>query len=330
MAELVQLPLAFAPAIVRAHGLRDAHTRPLVARHKGEAFRVPPERAWQYPLIELRAANTWPILGFDCDAPEKLVEALWGLGSAPALPSPNWIVRRNRNGHCHVTYCLDRPVHRGPKARNKPLMLFGRVAEFYRDAMGADAGYAGVLTHNPVPCLHRRPGEFETLWKRKAPYRLRELAEPIPKGWKIPREPTTEAGRNCAIFATLMSFAGSPLNLYRELGPIAQIINALLLDPLPVSEVYGIAKSVERYRRQWIAQGRFYTEAEREAWGRNMGRRSGEARREQTEDRDRRIVELRGEGLTQREIAETVGVSQGRVSQVLANYTDSVPLGSGG
>ena len=29
----------------------------------------------------------------------------------------------------------------------------------------------------------------------------------------------------------------------------------------------GLAKSVERYRRSWIAKGRFYTEAEREAWG---------------------------------------------------------------
>ena len=41
--------------------------------------------------------------------------------------------------------------------------------------------------------------------------------------------------------------------------------------PLGDSEVAGLAKSVERYRRSRIAKGRFYTEAEREAWGRVLG-----------------------------------------------------------
>ena len=35
----LELGIDYAPAIVREHGLRDAHTYPLVARRKGQSFR---------------------------------------------------------------------------------------------------------------------------------------------------------------------------------------------------------------------------------------------------------------------------------------------------
>ena len=77
-----QLALDFAPAQVRSHGLRDAHTYPQVARSQGASFRVPASQAWGYPSLELRAGNSWPLMGFDCDVPEKVLEALvsnhWG------------------------------------------------------------------------------------------------------------------------------------------------------------------------------------------------------------------------------------------------------------
>ena len=95
-----QLGLDFAPAQVRSHGLRDAHTYPLVARRKGASFRVPASQAWGFPSLELRAGNSWPLMGFDCDVPEKVLEALYAnhLGrprpDAPRLPQPNTIVQR--------------------------------------------------------------------------------------------------------------------------------------------------------------------------------------------------------------------------------------------
>ena len=71
-----QLGFDFAPAQVRSHGLRDAHTYPLVAPRKGESFRVPASHAWGYPSLELRAGNSWPLMGFDCDVPETVLDAL--------------------------------------------------------------------------------------------------------------------------------------------------------------------------------------------------------------------------------------------------------------
>ena len=60
-------------------------------------------------------------------------------------------------------FFLAKPVHRGPTAREAPLRLFARISEFYRQALGADPGYNGVLTHNPMRLAHRH-GEFLTHW----------------------------------------------------------------------------------------------------------------------------------------------------------------------
>ena len=98
-----QLALDFAPAQVRSHGLRDAHTYPQVARRKGASFRVPASQAWGYPSLELRAGNSWPLMGFDCDVPEKVLDALvsnhWG-GALGFMLAVSWIDRHpHRRDH---------------------------------------------------------------------------------------------------------------------------------------------------------------------------------------------------------------------------------------
>ena len=301
-----QLALDFAPAQVRSHGLRDAHTHPQVARRKGESFRVPASQAWVFAYLELRAGNSWPLMGFDCDVPSAVVDALyWNHhgGDGPALPRPNMVVERRSNSHSHVSYFLAKPVHRGANAREAPLRLLARISEFYRHALGADPGYNGVLTHNPMRSAHRHGG-FLTHWGRKQPYSLGELSEVIPKGWRLPVKPTTEAGRNCALFVALMKWAGSPANIGREVLAVGRATNDGLDVPLGDSEVAGLAKSVEGYRDGWIAKGRFYTEAEREAWGRSLGLRGGVVRRAAKADRDERIIEGRVAGLSYRKLAQ--------------------------
>ena len=220
------------------------------------------------------------------------------------------IVQRRSNSHSHVSYFLAKPVHRGPTAREAPLRLFARISEFYRQALGADPGYNGVLTHNPMRSAHRH-GEFLTHWGcNQCVLSQRASRSLYPRGWRLPLKPTTEAGRNCALFVALMKWAGSPANIGREVVAVARATNDGLDVPLGDSEVAGLAKSVERYRRSWIAKGRFYTEAEREAWGCALGLRSGLARRKSTAARNKSIredprinAELASEhGLTVRQI----------------------------
>ena len=92
------------------------------------------------------------------------------------------IVQRRSNSHSHVSYFLAKPVHRGPTAREAPLRLFARISEFYRQALGADPGYNGVLTHNPMRSAHRHGGFLDALGTASSPYSLGELSEVYTEG----------------------------------------------------------------------------------------------------------------------------------------------------
>ena len=87
--------------------------------------------------------------------------------------------------------------------------------------------------------------------------------------------------------------------------------------PLPDQEVGAIAKSVERYRDGWIAQGRVYTKAERTAWGRSLGLQSAAARRAANARRDFRIIEGHAAGWSQRHLAKLFKMSQHGIWKVL-------------
>ena len=315
-----ELPLGidYAPDIVRRHGLRDAHIQPLVARHKGESFRVHARDAWGYPSLELRAGNSWPAVTLDCDMP-TVIESLHSLRSKFPLPYPNMVVERRSNSHCHASWFLSRPVHRGEAARAAPLRKLARITEYYRHVLGADVGYNGVLTHNPLDAAHE-PGEFRAHWGHKYGRSLDELAEAVPRGWRLPVKPTTDTGRNCALFASLMKWAGSPCNLKVEVIAMARATNDGLDAPLSDHEVADIAKSVERYRRSWIAKGRFYTDGERAAWGRSLGLQSALARRAANADRDYRIREGFAAGWSQRHLAKLFKISKTGVWKVLQRH----------
>ena len=311
----LELGINFAPAIVREHGLRDAHLQPLVAWRKGQSFRVHARKAWGYPSLELRAGNSWPCLTLDCDLP-TVVDALHSLKSSFPLPVPNMVVERQSNGHCHASWFLSRPVHRGESARAAPLRTLARITEYYRQTLEADPGYSQCLTHNPLEESHK-VGEFRTHWGHKCGRSLDELAEPIPRGWRLPVKPTTEAGRNCALFVGLMKWAGSPANIGREVVAVARATNDGLDVPLGDSEVAGIAKSVERYRDGWIAQGRVYTKAERTAWGRSLGLASAAARRAANARRDFRIIEGHRAGFSMRKMGRLFKLSHVAIWKVL-------------
>ena len=202
----------------------------------------------------------------------------------PEIPCPNWVVYRDTGG-AHGVWCLARPVLRGESARARPLRLLTRATEYMAQKVEADAGYGQVLSHNPmVPVPSQR---LQTDWLRRRPYPLQEMAEIVPFGWRRPAVPSTGIGRNCSLFEAGMTWAGSPANLGVPVLPALMTINAKVASkhgkpPLDPGELSGIARSVERYRARWVAEGRFYTDAERAAWGRERGIRSGESRRKDT------------------------------------------------
>ena len=251
----MDMPIMRAPAKVRRHGLCDTHSRPLVGKRYPYGFkswRTSPERAWQKPYLELRAANTFPALILDCDDPERAVLVLADGG----LPQPSWIVTSRESGHHHAVWTLECPVHRYPEAKPKPLALFRRTAEYYGSVIGADPGYSGVLTRNPMAAADPRT---VTTWGRKEAYGLTELARVIPLGWRAPKVALTGVGRNVDMFSALMRWAGRNENRQIAVLTAAETVNQAFADEgrgrLPISEVRATAKKVEAYRDKWERNG---------------------------------------------------------------------------
>ena len=308
----------YAPTKVREHGLVEAHSWPMVSKGKqggvhAGAFRVSAFEAWDFPEIELRAGNSWPCMIQDLDSQDALQEH-YRRTECESWPSGNWLVQRVSNGHTHLVYNLAVPVHRGELARERPLRELARISEYYAVALKADRGYTGILTHNPTSKGHG-PG-FKTLWLRKDPYSLGELARVIPFGWRRPTVSRTGVGRNCDLFQSLIRWAGCPENRENDCLAAAHVINQSFELPLPDSEVAGIAASVERYRKNWS----YYTAEQKELWGRARGIKSGEARRKRgnLDERDQLIRLDLEQGMRQQGIALKYGLTQARVSQIIS------------
>ena len=243
--------LLFAPAELRACGLRDAHTRPLVGKRTESgvrSWRTSPARAWAWPLVEWsRTGNSYAAIGFDCDSREAVERAAASCMGAGDLPPPNVYATRTASGHVQMFYLLNRPVHRGDLARAKPLAYLARVAEYYRATLGADSGYTGVLSSNPVH------GDYTASYPRTDPYALGDLAKWIPKGWHVPRTATTPEGRNCALFNALCKRGLRDTD--RQLEAWADRCNEGFLTPLDAAEVRDTLRSVYRYRVDWRRKG---------------------------------------------------------------------------
>ena len=161
-------PAAHIPPRLRDYGLKVAHSSPLVGveypGHIIKTFRVEPERAWRFERLEVNPAHVWAVLTFDCDR---------GDVDRP-VPIPHWEVVNRLNGHLHAGYVLRNPVHRYKGARGRPQDYATAVEREMIALLGADAGYNGVVTRNPV-----WPGpDCDTIWyARTDPYDLWELAD---------------------------------------------------------------------------------------------------------------------------------------------------------
>lgn len=314
----------FAPQRMREHGLREAHTFPLVSEGKiaeGDylSWRVPASEAWEFPEVEQRTPTSYPLLILDLDggdAVERLHDEMYGRAVQP----PSWIVTRRSSGGLHAFWTLERPVLRGPDALRRPLAAFLRVSEWYAERLGADAGFAGVLAHNAA----YSGGEFATDWLTPEAFSLAALAKPIPKGWRRPKpaDLRSAVGRNCALFDKGCRWGGSEKNHGVPVLPVLERENADFTDPLPASEVAGIARSVERYR---VGQT-YYSEEERRAWGQRRGIASGKSRRRKTAERDAAIVEAVDGGETLTAVGAAFGLTKQAVSHIVRRDSRSVPL----
>ncbi len=249
--QLELLPIDAAPTVVRRHGLRAAHTAPLVGRRTGPgktfwSGRVPASHAWAYEYVAMADAGaTWAAIVLDCDNRFAM-----GAGLSD-LPPPNWLVQTRRGAH--VTWCLADPVGKHRFARVAPEQYLAHVNEYFSEAVSADPAFGG-MGRNPTY------KDAKTVWGAKEPYSLDALASVIPFGWKRPKIASTGIGRNVDLFRTGLRWAGRDENADLAILPALHAVNAKIgkahgRPPLGDREVGSIARSIERYRERWVRNG---------------------------------------------------------------------------
>ena len=171
-------PIDFAPLELREHGLREAHSAPFVAIRRADDSvcclgRRAPAEAWAddaYPLIEwARSGRAYASMILDCDSDQAVSVVFDSLGCLGPLPQPNVVVVRRKSGHAQAAWTLDTPVGRGRHMRRKPIRWLARISEYFHWRTGADSGFRGVLSSQPLR------SDYRAHWGRRDPYELREL-----------------------------------------------------------------------------------------------------------------------------------------------------------
>ena len=310
------------PRELREHGIAAVHQWPLCANEDSHIVgRFDAETAWEtFPKLELQPPHAFVAIVLDCDTPS---DSGWP-GGKPSI-APSWLVvntrpgtPERRPGGLHAVYSIETPVARLNAAHTLPLAYLAHVADRLSHHLGADPGYTGLITRNPI-----NPGpECFTHWGRMFPYTLSELDKRLPKG-KPPSRRQTGIGRNCDLFKSMVSEVFRP-----RWTPIlgaqgwseawldhVRGQNAAMFAPdiLPDSECRSIALSCFRYWTIQYAPGRF-RDIQRARMGKRWHNDYGYDFDRQAQD----VRQLKAWGLKQVTIGAVVGLSPGRVSQILS------------
>ena len=235
----------------------------------------------------------------------------WSLTHAPGAPHAAL-------GAFTVSTALEVPIARHNAAHTAPLSFLAHVADRLSYHLGADPGYTGLITRNPV-----NPGpECFTHWGRMFPYTLGELDKRLPKG-KPPSRRLTGIGRNCDLFRSIVSEVFRP-----RWAPVLEAQGwseawldhvraqnlAMFADSfLPDSECRSIAKSCYRYWTRHYSPERF-SDIQRARMGKRWHNEYAFDFNRQAAD----VRELKAWGLKQVTIGAVVGLSQSQVSRILS------------
>jgi len=240
---------------------------------------------------------------------------------------PNILVVNRDNGHAHLLYGLETPVHDYAGASEAALRYLAAVDIALTRQLDADPGYAKLLSKNPL-----RSDRWAVVIVREALYTLDRLAiyvDPTALDRRRKVEPIA-LGRNCALFEDLRRWA------YRERrkeqqylsedmfhGAVrdrAQAINAGFTPPLPHAEVRHIAKSVARWTWRRMSREGFLQ------WSRRRWSKALDSIKARARDRHDGIRQTAREcpELTQADIAALHDVDQATVSRALRVYANTI------
>lgn len=248
------------------------------------------------------------------------------------LPAPNWITFNPKNSHAHYGYYLEAVVARTCAAKQKPLRYLAAIEHVLAKRLGADMGYAGLITKNPVH------GDWWTIWHHCETFSLDYLAEFCPDAElaaysRRSRKEVGGLGRNVTVFDNVREWAYSAVRAYwrpngyeawadavRAACESANAFGREQGGPLPVSEIKATAKSIARWVwNRFTPEGFSQVQAHRGAKGGRIGGRvsKGGGRPSKATDLLPVVLQLKAQGYSNRDIAEDLQISASTVSLYL-------------
>jgi len=254
-------------------------------------------------------------LVFDIDRP--LAVLAWEDTNCPA---PTWAAVNPSNGHAHLGYSLADPVQWNPDSSRKAQRYASAISVAMGRKLGADPGYAGALTKNPLNAY------WPTVCFSDVAYELDTLGSHLELDGLLDRRirlPTEGLGRNCNLFDGLRLAAyaerRSPQGWFSEemfidhIERLARGMNLEFTTPLTTREVHGIAKSVAFWTWNNMSPEGW------KMWGDNRRAKSIRVRHATSTERATRIRELASmfPDLSQRAIASMVGMTAMTVNRAL-------------
>lgn len=188
----------------------------------------------------------------DLDYESALSEILYSLDG---IPMPNFVAETPNSGRLHAFFELKTPIYTTDASRQKPIILANAVYLRLQELFGADIGYSGLISKNPI---HE---QWRTYSLRKKPYTLTELSSKLDIDWQEAKKPPKQheaigLGRNCYIFHTARFWAYKAVREYRgkTYNNWLQVVidhclklNEGITEPMQYNEIKGIAKSISRY-----------------------------------------------------------------------------------
>ncbi len=319
------------PALLAAAFVERLPRRPYCTNDKSSGLLIRPQAtALGYLHIQYNPPPHVSSLVFDLDKPDG-----YHAWKDAGLPAPHWISVNRTNGHAHIGYMLAAPVARTSAARQKPLRYLAAIEHVLAKRLGADMGYAGLITKNPTH------SDWLTVWHQIEPYSLDYLAEFCPDAdlsaySRRSRKEATGLGRNVTVFDNVREWAYSAVReFWRPNGYEAwadavrtacESANAFGREqggPLPVSEIKATAKSIARWVWQRFNPAAFSAvQAHRGAKGGKVSKGGGRPR-----DSGRaaellpEVLRLKGLGYSNRDIAEDLGIGSASVSRYLSKIS---------
>jgi hypothetical protein len=284
------------------------------------------ETASKYRHIQPNNPNSKLWLLFDIDRatdPEELTDDL-------LLPAPTIWVQNPENKHAHALYALETPIHMNDDSSHKAIRYAAAVDVSLSQKMKADAGYAGLICNNPL-------NEHWRTYVIGGSYDLHDLSEYVdlrPFNDRRKNLPDIGLGRNCTLFDRLRKWAYKAIrqgwpDYERWLMAVEQrsIGYNDFSTPLDSREVQQIAKSVARWTHRNLTPGGFeafikdtHTPELQAIRGKKGGLKSGVTRKIKAENRALKIINLKSQGLSNKEIAIQLDIHVKSIPRILRNY----------